>query len=29
VPITVIGAFYFTRLGVRLRDLQPSPDAAV
>ena len=26
VPITVIGAWYFTRLGVRLRDLQPSPD---
>jgi uncharacterized membrane protein YbhN (UPF0104 family) len=28
VPITVIGAYYFTRLGVRLKDLQPSPDAA-
>lgn len=28
VPITVIGAYYFTRLGVRLRDLQPSTDAA-
>ena len=28
IPITVIGAYYFTRLGVRLRDLQPSPDSA-
>lgn len=28
VPITVIGAYYFTRLGVRLRDLQPTPEAA-
>jgi uncharacterized protein (TIRG00374 family) len=28
VPITLIGAYYFTRLGVTLRDLQPSPDAA-
>ena len=28
VPITLIGAWYFTRLGVRLRDLQPSADAA-
>jgi uncharacterized protein (TIRG00374 family) len=28
VPITVIGAYYFTRLGVHLKDLQPSPDAA-
>jgi uncharacterized protein (TIRG00374 family) len=27
IPITVIGAWYFTRLGVRLRDLQPSTDA--
>lgn len=27
VPVTVIGAYYFTRLGVRLRDLQPLPDA--
>jgi uncharacterized protein (TIRG00374 family) len=27
VPITVIGAWYFTRLGVKLRDLQPAPDA--
>jgi hypothetical protein len=23
VPITLIGAYYFTRLGVKLRDLQP------
>jgi len=28
IPITLIGAYYFTRLGVRLRDLQPSPDSA-
>ena len=29
IPITLIGAYYFTRLGVRLRDLQqPSPDPA-
>ena len=28
VPITLIGAYYFTRLGVRLRDLQASTDAA-
>ena len=28
IPITLIGAYYFTRLGVRLRDLQPSTDAA-
>ena len=28
VPITVIGAYYFARLGVRLRDLQASPEAA-
>lgn len=27
IPITLIGAYYFTRLGVRLRDLQPSTDA--
>jgi hypothetical protein len=27
VPITLIGAWYFTRLGVRLRDLQPTPEA--
>lgn len=27
IPITVIGAWYFTRLGVRLRDLQPAADA--
>jgi uncharacterized protein (TIRG00374 family) len=27
VPITVIGAYYFARLGVKLRDLQPAPDA--
>ena len=26
VPITVIGAYYFTRLGVHLKDLQASPD---
>jgi hypothetical protein len=26
IPITVIGAWYFTRLGVRLRDLQPASD---
>jgi hypothetical protein len=28
VPITLIGAYYFARLGVRLRDLQPSPGTA-
>ena len=28
VPITVIGAYYFARLGVRLRDLQPAPEVA-
>jgi uncharacterized protein (TIRG00374 family) len=28
VPITLIGAYYFTRLGVRLRDLQTSADPA-
>lgn len=28
IPITLIGAWYFTRLGVRLRDLQPAPDVA-
>ena len=28
IPITLIGAWYFTRLGVRFRDLQPSADAA-
>ena len=28
VPITLIGAYYFARLGVRLRDLQSSPEAA-
>jgi uncharacterized protein (TIRG00374 family) len=28
VPITLIGAYYFARLGVRLRDLQPSPEPA-
>ena len=29
IPITLIGAYYFTQLGVRLRDLQqPSPDPA-
>lgn len=28
IPITLIGAYYFARLGVRLRDLQPSADAA-
>lgn len=27
IPITLIGAWYFTRLGVRLRDMQPAPDA--
>jgi uncharacterized protein (TIRG00374 family) len=27
IPITVIGAWYFARLGVKLRDLQPAPDA--
>jgi len=26
IPITLIGAYYFARLGVRLRDLQPSPE---
>jgi uncharacterized protein (TIRG00374 family) len=28
IPITLIGAYYFTRLGVRLRDLQPAPESA-
>jgi uncharacterized protein (TIRG00374 family) len=28
IPITLIGAYYFTRLGVRLRDLQTSGDPA-
>jgi uncharacterized protein (TIRG00374 family) len=28
VPITLIGAYYFARLGVRLRDLQSSPEPA-
>jgi glycosyltransferase 2 family protein len=28
VPITLIGAYYFTRLGVKLRDLQTSSDSA-
>jgi hypothetical protein len=28
VPITVIGAYYFTRLGVKLRDLKTSGDSA-
>lgn len=28
IPITSIGAYYFARLGVRLRDLQPSPELA-
>jgi hypothetical protein len=28
IPITLIGAYYFTRLGVRLRDLQTSSDSA-
>jgi uncharacterized protein (TIRG00374 family) len=28
VPITLIGAYYFARLGVKLRDLQPAPDVA-
>ncbi|MDB4870671.1 MAG: Lysylphosphatidylglycerol synthetase/glycosyltransferase AglD [Gemmatimonadales bacterium] len=27
VPITLIGAYYFTRLGVKLRDLQASTDS--
>jgi uncharacterized protein (TIRG00374 family) len=27
VPITLIGAYYFTRLGVKLRDLQASSDS--
>jgi len=26
IPITLIGAYYFARLGVRLRDLQSSPE---
>jgi uncharacterized protein (TIRG00374 family) len=26
IPITLIGAYYFTRLGVTLRDLQPTPE---
>jgi glycosyltransferase 2 family protein len=26
IPITLIGAYYFARLGVRLRDLQPAPE---
>jgi uncharacterized protein (TIRG00374 family) len=28
IPITVIGAYYFARLGVNLRDLRPALDAA-
>jgi uncharacterized protein (TIRG00374 family) len=28
IPITLIGAYYFARLGVKLRDLQPVADAA-
>lgn len=28
IPITLIGAYYFARLGVRLRDLQASPEVA-
>lgn len=28
IPITVIGGYYFARLGLSLRDLQPSTDAA-
>ena len=28
IPITLIGAYYFARLGVRLRDLQSSSEAA-
>lgn len=28
IPITLIGAYYFARLGVRLRDLQGSPEVA-
>jgi uncharacterized protein (TIRG00374 family) len=28
IPITFIGAYYFTRLGVKLRDLQASSDSA-
>jgi uncharacterized protein (TIRG00374 family) len=28
IPITLIGAWYFARLGVRLRDLQSSPEVA-
>jgi glycosyltransferase 2 family protein len=28
VPITLIGAYYFTRLGLRMRDLRASPEAA-
>jgi uncharacterized protein (TIRG00374 family) len=28
IPITLIGAYYFTRLGVKLRDLQTSSDSA-
>jgi uncharacterized protein (TIRG00374 family) len=28
IPITLIGAYYFAQLGVKLRDLQPAPGAA-
>ena len=28
IPITLIGAWYFTRLGVKLRDLQPASEVA-
>jgi uncharacterized protein (TIRG00374 family) len=28
VPITLIGAYYFARLGVKLRDLHPAPEVA-
>jgi hypothetical protein len=28
VPITLIGAYYFAQLGVKLSDLQAAPDVA-
>ena len=28
IPVTLIGAYYFARLGVKLRDLQPAPEVA-
>ena len=27
IPITLIGAYYFAQLGMKLRDLHPAPEA--